>query len=73
MITNPIQKKTFGSIAAALPFTIDPAKVTVEPGLSYTISPVKAHDYAAGVVGAFGSVVEYIGVLRGLPAQWRGR
>jgi hypothetical protein len=47
--------------------------VTVEPGLSYTISPVKAHDYAAGLVGAFGSVAEYIGVLRGLPAQWRGR
>jgi crotonobetainyl-CoA:carnitine CoA-transferase CaiB-like acyl-CoA transferase len=69
MITNAIQKRAFGAIAAALPFAIDPAKVTVEPGLSYTVSPVKAHDYAAGVMGAFGSVVEHIGVLRGLPAQ----
>ncbi len=69
MITNAMQKKAFGSIAAALPFGIDPAKVAVEQGLSYTVSPVKAHDYAAGVMGAFGSVVEHIGVLRGLPAQ----
>lgn len=69
MITNPLQKKAYDAIAAVLPFTIDPAKITVEPGLSYTRSPIKAHDYAAGVMSAFGSVVEHIGVLRGLPAQ----
>ncbi|WP_426425584.1 CoA transferase [Bradyrhizobium genosp. A] len=69
MITNTLQKKAFDAVSAALPFAIDPAKITVAPGLSYTISPVKAHDYAAGVMGAFGSVVEHIGRLRGLPAQ----
>ena len=36
---------------ASLPFAVDPAKVTVEPGLSYTQSPIKAHDYGAGVMG----------------------
>jgi crotonobetainyl-CoA:carnitine CoA-transferase CaiB-like acyl-CoA transferase len=69
MITNPLQKKAYEAIGAALPFAIDPSKVAVEPGLSYTKSPIKAHDYAAGVMSAFGSVVEHLGVLRGLPAQ----
>ena len=69
MITEALQKKTYDAIAAALPFAIDPAKVTVEPGVSYTVSPIKAHDYAAGVMAAFGSVVEHIGRLRGLPSQ----
>jgi len=69
MISNALQKIAFDSVAEALPFSLDPKKITVEPGLSYTISPIKAHDFAAGVMAAFGSVVEYIGVLRGLPAQ----
>ena len=69
MITEALQKKTYDAIAAALPFAIDPAKVTVEPGVSYTVSPIKAHDYAAGVMVAFGSVVEHIGRLCGLPSQ----
>ena len=34
MITNPFQKKAYDAVAAALPFAIDPAKVTVEPGVS---------------------------------------
>jgi crotonobetainyl-CoA:carnitine CoA-transferase CaiB-like acyl-CoA transferase len=69
MITHPLQKKAYDTVAAALPFHIDAAKVTVEPGVSYIKSPIKVHDYAAGVMGAFGSVVEHIGVQRGLPAQ----
>ncbi|WP_213736886.1 CoA transferase [Bradyrhizobium sp. dw_411] len=69
MINNTFQRIAFESVAKALPFSIDPAKITVEAGLSYTISPVKAHDFAAGIMAAFGSVVERIGVLRGLPAQ----
>ncbi len=69
MIEHPLQKKVFDEISAALPFAIDPAKISVEPGVSYTISPIKAHDYAAGVMAAFGAVVEHIGVMRGLPAQ----
>ena len=68
MITNHLQKKAYDAIAAALPFKIDPAKVTVQPG-TYTRSPVKAHDYAAGVMGAYGSLVERLGEIRGLPAQ----
>ena len=69
MITNPFQRKAYDAVAAALPFAIDPAKITVEPGVSYLPSPIKLHDYAAGVMAAFGSVVEHIGRVRGLPAQ----
>lgn len=69
MISNKFQKQTFEEIVKALPFTIDPTKIVVEHGTSYTISPIKAHDFAAGVMAAFGGVVEYIGVLRGLPQQ----
>ena len=69
MITNPLQKKAYDAVSAALPFTVDPAKITVEPGVSYMPSSIKLHDYAAGVMAAFGSVVEYLGTLRGLPAQ----
>ena len=69
MITNPFQRKAYEAVAAALPFAIDPAKITVEPGVSYLPSPIKLHDYAAGVMAAFGSVVEHLGRVRGLPAQ----
>jgi crotonobetainyl-CoA:carnitine CoA-transferase CaiB-like acyl-CoA transferase len=69
MITNPFQRKAYDAVSAALPFAIDPAKVTVEPGVSYLPSPIKLHDYAVGVMGAFGSVVEHLGRVRGLPAQ----
>jgi crotonobetainyl-CoA:carnitine CoA-transferase CaiB-like acyl-CoA transferase len=69
MITNPFQRKAYDAVSAALPFAIDPAKITVEPGVSYLPSPIKLHDYAAGVMAAFGSVVEYLGELRGLPSQ----
>ena len=61
MITNPFQKKAYDAVAAALPFAVDPSKITVEPGVSYLPSPIKLHDYAAGVMAAFGSVVEHIG------------
>lgn len=69
MFSHPVQKKAYDACAAALSFAIDPAKITVEPGVSYLPSPIKLHDYAAGVMAAFGSVVEYIGCLRGLPSQ----
>jgi crotonobetainyl-CoA:carnitine CoA-transferase CaiB-like acyl-CoA transferase len=69
MITNPLQKKPYDAVSAALPFPIDPGKITIEPGVSYIKSPVKVHDYAVGVMAAFGSVVEHIGVQRGLPSQ----
>jgi crotonobetainyl-CoA:carnitine CoA-transferase CaiB-like acyl-CoA transferase len=69
MITDPFQKKAYDAVAAALPFAIDPAKITVEPGVSYLPSPIKLHDYAVGVMAAFGSVVEHLGRVRGLPAQ----
>jgi hypothetical protein len=35
MISNPFQRKAYDAVAAALPFAIDPAKITVEPGVSY--------------------------------------
>jgi hypothetical protein len=69
MITDPFQRKAYDAVSAALPFAIDPAKITVEPGVSYLPSPIKLHDYAAGVMAAFGSVVENLGRVRGLPAQ----
>jgi crotonobetainyl-CoA:carnitine CoA-transferase CaiB-like acyl-CoA transferase len=69
MITDPFQKKAYDAVAAALPFAIDSSKITVEPGLSYLPSPIKLHDYAVGVMGAFGSVVEHLGRVRGLPSQ----
>ena len=69
MITNVLQKQAYDEVAAALPFPIDASNVTVKPGLSYCISPIKAHDCAAGIMAAFGSVVEHLGELRGLPSQ----
>ena len=50
MITDPLQDKPYDAVSAALPFAIDPAKITVEPGVSYLPSPITLHDYAAGVV-----------------------
>ncbi|MBW0018276.1 MAG: CoA transferase [Mycobacterium sp.] len=69
MITDPFQQKAYDAVAAALPFAIDPAKISVERGVSYLPSPIKLHDYAVGVMSAFGSVVEHLGRVRGLPAQ----
>src|SRR5262249_29458295 len=69
MITDPFQMKAYDAVSAALPFAIDPANITVEPGLSYLPSPIKLHDYAVGVMAAFGSVVEHLGRIRGLPSQ----
>jgi crotonobetainyl-CoA:carnitine CoA-transferase CaiB-like acyl-CoA transferase len=69
MITNAFQKKAYDEVAAALPFQIDPAKITVEHGLAYSKSRIRLHDYAVGVMAAYGSVVEHIGTLRGLSAQ----
>jgi crotonobetainyl-CoA:carnitine CoA-transferase CaiB-like acyl-CoA transferase len=69
MFSHPMQEKAYGEVAAALPFAIDPAKVTVEPGVSYLPSPIKLHDYAVGVMAAFGSAVEHLGRLRSLPSQ----
>jgi len=57
------------AVAAALPFAIDPSKITVEQGVSYLPSPIKLHDYAVGVMAAFGSVVEHLGRVRGLSGQ----
>jgi hypothetical protein len=51
---KPIQQKAYGAVSAAIPFAIDPAKITVEPGLSYLPSHIKLHDYAIGVMAAFG-------------------
>jgi len=69
MITDPFQRKAYDAVSAALPFAIDPTKIAVEPGVSYLPSPIKLHDYAVGVMAAFGSVVEHLGRVRGLPAQ----
>jgi crotonobetainyl-CoA:carnitine CoA-transferase CaiB-like acyl-CoA transferase len=69
MLANAKQQKAYDAIAAAVPFALDAAKISVAPGVSYVKSPVKAHDYAAGVMAAFGSVVEHLGAVRGLPAQ----
>jgi hypothetical protein len=69
MITEPHQKSIYDTVTAALPFTVDATKITVEPGVSYSPSPIKVHDYAVGVMAAFGSVVEHMGAVRGLPAQ----
>ena len=66
---NPLQQKAYDAVSAALSFAIDPAKIAVEPGLSYLPSPIKLHDYAVGVMAALGSVVEHLAALRGLPAQ----
>jgi CoA-transferase family III len=69
MFSHPLQEKAYAAVSAALPFAIDPAKITVEPGVSYLPSPIKLHDYAVGVMAAFGSVIEHLGRVRGLPSQ----
>src|SRR5262245_57379956 len=69
MITDPLQKKAFDAVGAALPFEIDATKITVEPGVSYIQSPIRTHDYATGLMAAGASVVERLGRMRGLPSQ----
>jgi crotonobetainyl-CoA:carnitine CoA-transferase CaiB-like acyl-CoA transferase len=69
MITDPLQKKAFDAVGATLPFELDPRGITVEPGVSYVQSPIKAHDYATGLMAAAASVVERFGRMRGLPTQ----
>ncbi len=69
MITNPLQLKAFENVSAALPFKIDHSNIEIEHAPSYTISCVKAHDYAAGVMAAMGATIEHLGRVRGLPAQ----
>ena len=46
MITDPLQKKSYDAVSAALPFAIDPAKITVEPGVSWLPSPIKLDGHA---------------------------
>jgi hypothetical protein len=60
MFSHPF-RKCYEAAAAALPFAVDPGKITMEPGVSYLPSPIKLRDYAAGVMAAFSSVVEYLG------------
>ena len=50
MIIDPVQKKSYDAVSAANPFAIDPAKITVEPGVSWLPSPIKLDGHAAGVV-----------------------
>ncbi len=69
MLTNSMQMRAYEAVSSSLPFEIKPTNITVEHGLSYTKSPMKAHDYAAGVMSALASVVDHIGQIRGLPAQ----
>src|SRR6187431_3656731 len=51
LIIDPVQKKSYDAVSATLPFAIDPAKITVEPGVSWLPSPIKLDGDAAGVVG----------------------
>lgn len=67
--SNELQRQAFEAIAQCLPTPLNPGAVTVEDGLSYTISPIKAHDYATGLFAAFGAAVEQLGRMRGLPEQ----
>lgn len=50
LIIDPLQKKSYDAVSAANPFAIDPAKITVEPGVSYLPSPIKLDGHATGVV-----------------------
>ena len=50
MITDPLQNKSYDAVSTALPFAIDPAKITVEPGVSWLPSLIKLDGHAAGVV-----------------------
>lgn len=69
MIKNPFQLKAFEAVASSLPFALGHANIEIEHAPSYTISRIKAHDYAAGVMAAMGATVEHLGRVRGLPSQ----
>lgn len=69
MIVNPLQLRAYDAVASALPFSISHENVTIRHGISYTRSPIKAHDFAAGVMAALASVTDHIGQQRGLGAQ----
>lgn len=69
MITNPIQVSIFNAVADALPFGLDKSKVDVVEATAYSPSPIAIHDYAVGIMAAYGGVVEHLGTQRGLPDQ----
>jgi hypothetical protein len=69
LVNNQIQENVFDAVRECLPFDVDPRKIVVEDGPSYSWSPLKVHDYAVGVMAAYGSAVEHLGVVRGLPNQ----
>ena len=50
MIIDPVQKKSYDAVSAANPFAIDPAKITVGPGVSWLPRPIKLDGHARGVV-----------------------
>ena len=47
LIIDPVQKKSYDAVSAANPFAIDPAKITVEPGVSWLPCPIKLDGHAA--------------------------
>ena len=57
---NPLQRKAYDAVSAALA----PAKITVEPRLSYLPSPIKLHDYA--VTGWPGTATWALGLIVGV-------
>lgn len=52
---NEIQRNVFNAVTECLPFKIEPGNILVEDGPSYSWSPIKVHDYAVGVMAAYGS------------------
>ena len=62
-VGHPFQEEAYEAVAAALPFAVDPGKVTAEPGVvSYLPVTIRLHDCAAGVMAAVGSVPEPLAV-----------
>jgi hypothetical protein len=66
---NPLQQKAYDAVTAALPLRLIPRRSRSSLGCPTSRAPSSFTTMPGGVMAAFGSVVEYIGSLRGLPSS----
>lgn len=66
---NDSQRKIYDSIAKVASLATPAGEVRIEQTPTYLKEPVKAADYATGLVAALGTSTAELGVARGLPEQ----
>ena len=69
MTMNKYQQQVYDSIAKAASLATPADRVQVEQSPTYLKEPMKIADFAAGLLGAYGTSMAELGEVRGLPGQ----